>query len=254
MLIDAPGGGIRYVGILSTFDIPDNRSFQLSSCYDFTEAVTVCLPYSYAVGNTGLFLLQLQEEAYYEYSACLTNLHTGLVTTVTTTDLNESVKNLEEYCVGDASWEMKYETTVRFYRPDRPDQARDPVRWRFATRGGKHWKQGPVVSELRAVTQPSFLELHFTADWPYRSLELPIHTFQFHATEEGDFFDLGVWISDSLRFDTEQQPLLTIPYASGTTRYDVHVPRQENTRYVAVAPIRKFPYEEIGAFSVISVP
>ncbi len=107
--------------VLSTFDVPENRSLHLLGRYDFTENASVRLPCSYAVGNAGRFLLQLQEEAYYEYTACLTNLYTGLVTMVVTTDLNESVKNLEEHCVGNASWEMEYETTVRFYRPDRPD-------------------------------------------------------------------------------------------------------------------------------------
>lgn len=254
VLIDTLGGGPRTVDVVSTFEVPETSSLELLGRYDFTEYASAGTFYAFDRQNAGSFLLCLQEEAYYEYVACLTNVHTGLVTIVTTPQRDESLSSLAEHCKGDAEWQVEYETRVRFYNPDWPDRSRDPVLWRFLTAGGKHWKPGPVVSDLRATRLPSFTEVHFTADWPYRAFEQQIGAYQFQATEEGDWFDLAVWISDSLRFDMNENPVLTIPYASDTTNYDVHVPHRETTRYIAVAPIRKFPYEEIGALSVIHIP
>lgn len=252
--IDTLNGKPRAVDVRSVFEATENRSVVLLDRYCFTETGYVRLPYVYDRANAGRYLLRIQEESYFEYVACLTNIHTGLVTTVTTADLAESVDDLKDQCAGDAEWQLEWETSVRFYHPDRPNQWRDRVLWRFLTKDGFHWKQGPVVSELRAVRLPSFMELHFTADWPYRSLEQQIAAYQFRPTQENDYFDLGVWISDSARIDTSERPVLTIPYASETRNYDVHVPRRESTRYVAVAPIRKYPYEEVGSLAILFIP
>ena len=254
VFIDVLNGQPRLVDAVSIFNVPECSRIEISDRYDFTEYASVRLCSDYEIISPGRFLLWLQEEAYFVFTVCLTNLHAGQVTTVVTTNLEECISTLAGQCTGEAQWQMEYETTARFYNPDRPDQSRDSVLWRFVTKDEKHWKQEPVVSDVRAVKLPSFMELHFSADWPYRSLELQINACQFQPTQDGDWFDLGVWISDSARIDTDERPLLTIPYTSETTNYDVHVPRQETTRYIGIAPIRRFPYEEIGALSVIFVP
>lgn len=252
--IDGFSGQARSADIRSVFGVFETQTFDLSARYDVTETASIVLPYGYDADNGGRFLLRLQEEAYYEHAACLTNLHTGLVTIVTATDLAGAVESLEDRCVGDARWELECWTTVRFYSPDRPDQVREPVRWRFMTRDGEHFKQGPVVSGLRAVTLPSFLELHFTADWPYRAFESRIDNYQFRPTREGDWFDLGIWTSESILIDTEAPPILIVPYSRDIRNYAVHVPRGETTKFIAVAPIRRFPYEEVGMLAEIDIP
>lgn len=254
VMIDTLNRLPRSFDLASVFEVTERYSFDLPNRYEYVEAGSISLPDTYGIANAGYFLLRLQEEAYYEYTACLTNVHTGFVSTVMTTDLHESLGELEQQCLGDAEWQLEYAVTARFYDPDRPDQLRDPVRWRFVMKDGEHWKPGPIVYDVRAVRLPSFMELHFNADRPYRSIESLIEANQFRSTREDDYFDLGVWISDSIWIDTDEQPVLTIPYASDTSDYNVHVPRRETTRYIGIAPIRRFPYEEVGALSVIFIP
>ncbi len=86
-----------------------------------------------------------------------------------------------------------------------------------------------------------------------------IDTWQLEIPEDGDFFDLGVWVSDSVAIDTETPPILSLPYSDAIREYAVHVPRTGITgtaavKYIGVAPIRKFPYEEVGPLAEIFIP
>lgn len=154
----------RSFDLTSMFETVEKSLVGVSGRHEIVEAGSVSLSCVYGISNAGYCLVRLQEEAYYEFTASLTNVHTGLVSIIMTTDLQEALDDLEEKCRGDAEWELEYAVTARFYDPDRPNQLRNPVRWRFVTQDGEHWKPGPVVSEVRAIRLPSFMELHFNAE------------------------------------------------------------------------------------------
>jgi len=254
IILDTFSGMPREVDCRSQFDQCKHRHVSMIGWLYSPEISSCRLTGVYESRKAQEQLVLLQEEAIFEYSATLINVITSLEVTHTSFMPLDITRPLLPYCVGDATWEIELATTARYYDPKRPASYKEPVLWRFVTKDNQHWRQGPVVSNITVETLDSFFQLRFSANWPYQAIRLTVETFQLEPPQEGDFFDLGIWTGDSVVIDTEAPPVLAIPCSCDIRDYAVHVPRTPTTKFIAVAPIRRFPFEEIGAMTAIFIP
>ena len=156
-------------------------------------------------------------------------------------------------------WELELANSVRYYDPQKAPIFEPPIRWRFLTFADRHWKIEPRIFGLTARKLESTLEILFEAVWPYQAIEHLVTTFQFQPTEQESgsdeyFFDLGVWLSESPVIDVQTLPNLTVPYMPDRKDYAVAASLTAGTKFVAVAPIRKFPWNQVGELSLLWVP
>ena len=254
LVVDTFSGRPREIGQHATFDVRKIQDVRLVCVYHVPETSSQVIAAALDILKMNDMIARFQEEALYEYYATLVNVITSAEVTSTSHVGQGDMSSLRSFCTGDSLWEIELAAAVFYYDPNRPASFRDQFRWRFVTKEEKHWRQGPEISDLAVEALDSFFELRFSAEWPYRSIARWIDSWQFETPEEGDFFDLGVWTSDSLEIDTEAPPVLTLPWSCDIRNYAVHVPRKETTKFIAIAPIRKFPYEEIGKLAEIFIP
>jgi len=252
IVLDSFSDKPRIVGCPSRFSAVEYSQAAVIGLFQCPEMAASCLAGIYGIRQAQEQLVRLQEEALYEYSATLINVVTSFEVGHRSEQEMEVVTPLRDHCTDDGLWQLELATAVRYYNGSAT--LKEPVIWRFLTKNGKHWKQGPEISEMKVEALESFFQLQFSARWPYHSIAVLIDVYQLETPQEGDFFDLGVWVSDSVWIDTETPPILTIPWSRDIRNYAVHVPRTPTTKFIAVAPIRRFPYEEIGTLAEIFVP
>ena len=241
------GAIIRHVSVTTYYDVFKLHSVCVAFGFDVPESGRVLYASSFDTIAYGHALLHLQDSALYSYIIGLTNVVTGyeiVETSIFRTSVSDSIK---EFCVEDSEWELEFSETVDFQNPSKPSIITTDMKWRFLTDEGKHYKTMPQVYNMAANKLPSSFELQFEAVWPYLNQEALIQVFELKPTEiDAEFVDLGVWTSESAWVDTTKPPLLTLPYSQDVKNYSVHVPYSSETRFIAVAPIRKYPREEIG--------
>lgn len=254
VVIDVFESGPRLVEQISLLDSPEVSRTLWTGRYDRPECAHACFDSEYRSRHTGRTIVYLQQEAICEYTATLVDVVTGVETTVASSSMTGFAESLAPHCTGDTEWEMELATSVRYYAAARRPMFESPVRWRFVSRENRHYRQAPYISALSVQKQDSSFELRFDARWPYEPIAHYVELFAFRPTEEEDFFDLGIWASDSFAVDTDLPPLLTLTYTRDRNDYFVHVPREQTTKFLAVAPIRRFPFVEIGTVTQIFIP
>ena len=252
--LDILASGPRIVAQKTIFDATETAYFALQHDFDIPPSIHHLWDSRYEQLKTGNVIVYLQEEAIYEYSATLTDVITGREITIVSASMTGFVDHLAPDCVGDTEWEMELATSVRYYDVSRKPVFENPIRWRFQSHDQKHYRDAPGISEISVVKLESSFELRFEVHRSYQTIEHLIEIFQFQPMEEEDFFDLGIWRSDSFLIDTNEPPLLTIPFRSDQSDYFIHVPREPNTKFLGIAPIRKFPMAEIGILTQIFIP
>jgi len=252
--IDVLASGPRRVEQTTFFDATETFHAAVRSVFDVPVSSHVLWDGCHEQLTKGDVIVCLQEEAIYEYRASLTDVVTGRETTVVSASMIGFVDSLAPSCVGNTEWEMELATSVCYYDTNRKPVFQNPIRWRFQSHEQKHYRDTPRISDIAVVKLESSFELRFEARWPWQTIEHLVHLFQFQTVEEEDFFDLGIWRSDSFLIDTNEPPLITLTYQRGQHDYFIHVPRGANTKFLAVAPIRKFPTEEIGILTQVFIP
>jgi hypothetical protein len=252
--IDVLDSGPRLIEHAAFFEATESSHAVLRSVFDVPASSHVLWDGRHEQRKRGGMLVYLQDEAIYEYRATLTDTVTGRETTVASASMIGFADSLAPHCVGNTEWEMELATSVCYYEVTRKPVFENPIRWRFQSHDQKHYRDAPRISDVSVVKLESSFELHFEARWPWQSIEHLVSLFQFQAMEEEDYFDLGVWRSDSFLIDTNEPPLLTLTYRRDQSGYVLHVPRGPDTKFLAVAPIRKFPMEEIGILTQVFIP
>ena len=252
--IDPLSSGPRIVEHATLFDVPETFQLAVCSVFDVPVSSHVLWDGYYEQLKRSDVIVYLQEEAIYEYSATLTDVIAGQETTVVSASMIGFTDSLAPACVGNTEWEMELAVSVRYYDPNRKPVFENPVRWRFQSHDQNYYRDAPRISEMSVMKLESSFELRFEARSPWQTIEHLITLFPFQPVEKEDFFDLGVWRSDSFLIDTNEPPLLTITYRRDQSDYFLHVPRESGTKFLAVAPIRKFPIEEIGILTQVFIP
>ncbi len=159
VVLDTHGGKPREVDYPSTFGKKTTSRVAWIGIHRCPETVSQTIAAYFDVIKYADQIVRFQEEALYEYAATLVNVVTSREVTNESIALQDITGPLRSFCTGDSLWEIEVATRVRYHDPARPAAFKNPVVWRFVTKDGKHWKQGPTIFDLRVETLDSFFQL-----------------------------------------------------------------------------------------------